>query len=775
MLAINPNNILYLAISKDSSRESSCYNSILYADISPPSTFTMNYAIPCDNASPSFSYTKFIFLFTDGRLLNIGIPVNEILSRSANDMDDYITISIYEMKTQAYNFPKTKMTFSWRRYRVVDAILSEDEKVIFILFYSDNSNYYYSNGTYCCYSDLYFPFTVAIQIDSLASLSILNPTRMSNFKEAIFCSFIGEIKNYELVYYCMTDSGKYASPLSFQGRIPIFYIVKFENSIFNFITATDFFEPKFFSVQSYLTSSSEEILAISSSNFFDSKILNSKGEISQINFINLNYQVKINTINVVEDQYYYGGCYREGYFGAFSSVLYIYSKSNSLFQKVEIEISTNNSCVESSLTNDIKNEIIIASVSTSNNKNYWGRILITSFLQISLSEKFGFDCAREFVIVGLSKQNNLFIGKNIINTTSQNRTFSVTYLDTNYDLIKEITYTNKNDIVVTSGLINSNDEFSLGGIYNCYNYRGFWISHYIRNDFSSYTYFEGIANYSSKVLTSSYISKRIQAFVGYYNSYINDEQMPINRGSLSLIYFITENGKFLRRNYLNVQGIILTKLNNIDENILHAYVIKNNSNVSHSFFNLTIKCPKDYIIDQIENNCFKQCIPFSMVANPNSLMCNPLYEGCKDPGYLETGFACKSNQIKLILKSNVKYDFDAYFINNHQINFSFVRTVKARWNKSSIVINNGKKIFDSNRIKIVNFQKTFDQLTINITDIEQINCANNVYLWYGSMGIMFVSDGYSLPGFQILVKNSSLIPCNNSNSQTSQAINSRID
>ena len=98
LFEINHNGELFVGVNELSDLALLCTNSILYSSSIMNIQLSVNNNLCCDNTLPS--YTRFVLLFSDNKLLNVGFQCKET-DRSCDStctyscVNSYITITIY--------------------------------------------------------------------------------------------------------------------------------------------------------------------------------------------------------------------------------------------------------------------------------------------------------------------------------------------------------------------------------------------------------------------------------------------------------------------------------------------------------------------------------------------------------------------------------------------------------------------------------------------------------------------------------------------------------
>lgn len=104
-LGINSRNQIFIGVSDFTSLGTLCSDSIIYANILSNGFGPFSVVIPCDDNPDSFSLTRFIFILSTDKILNLGfecIP-NYFLDSCINS---YFTVYLVEDNPFMYKYPK---------------------------------------------------------------------------------------------------------------------------------------------------------------------------------------------------------------------------------------------------------------------------------------------------------------------------------------------------------------------------------------------------------------------------------------------------------------------------------------------------------------------------------------------------------------------------------------------------------------------------------------------------------------------------------------------
>ena len=97
---------------------------------SSSSPSTLNDVLPCDDINPSFSYSRFLLILKNDTIINIGLECSEVDITCFNTYFTIYSVSPYPFR---YKLSKRKIEILPSRVKFSDAILSLDEKTIYLL------------------------------------------------------------------------------------------------------------------------------------------------------------------------------------------------------------------------------------------------------------------------------------------------------------------------------------------------------------------------------------------------------------------------------------------------------------------------------------------------------------------------------------------------------------------------------------------------------------------------------------------------------------------
>ena len=452
----------------------------------------------------------------------------------------------------------------------------------------------------------------------------------------------------------------------------------------------------------------------------------------------------------------------------FSAILFLYSLDLNKIFEYRFPSKFNSSCIKNQLP--LESSKILIAISNYVNQSYFVIRLYQYFPVNNLVDSFNiFNSSTDSVPILINSLNQLIIAQSTTDYIGSKSIVEFHFYDFSLTFLFNKTLIYPKDIVVKTMLINLNDEITVGGRLYYSSRNNLWIAHLKKDNTISNQCTYG--QEQSSALSSYYLSKRIQLFVGY--SQLRTENLKVIDGDysyLSLFLYFSDYGRllnFLSLSYSNFE--IFTGFKNMEE--LNLFGIEADTKLFQikPIYNIIFPRTAPFI-DEIENGCFSKCL-LSIIHN-TSFQCNPKVEGCDKIGKILDGYSCRN---RILVKDKEKpspyaLKINATMINSGQILVSFNNTMKSSGTKlSATIIKQGSKPAKTEKIILEDYIQVFDDFIMTFSKPSELKCLNSLVLDLSNMFIKFKNDSY-LKETIIPVSNTILIPCDNKLSATDTTV-----